>query len=335
MKALILKEKGKLVCSDEAIPEIRPDELLVRTKAATICTSDLGDIKYNLFGIKTPMIMGHEAAGIVEKVGAQVSGFSAGDEVCTHPVMPCGKCEACVRGLSHLCSDMEHLGLNRGGAFAEFFAIRADRARMKPKGISFPAASLAEPVSVCLEAIERGNVREGSNVLIIGDGPFGILCARLLRGYRPARVIMFGHHPFRLKMSGVTAFQPKDEVHALQKIMELTDGQGVDTAILCVGSASAVNTAIASLRARGTLSVFSAVNPGPTVDLFKIHVKELNICGSCNDENLLDKAVNFLRDESMGLEELVTHRLPFDQWEKAFELAEYGKDEALKVSLIF
>ena len=109
MKALILKEKGKLARSDEKIPEILPDELLIRTKAATICTSDLNDIKYNHFGIKTPMIMGHEASGIVVKAGADTAGFKEGDELCTHPVMHCGKCVSCTRGLYHLCDNMSHL----------------------------------------------------------------------------------------------------------------------------------------------------------------------------------------------------------------------------------
>ena len=335
MKALILKEKGKLALGDAPVPGILPDELLIKTKAATICTSDLNDIKYNRFGIKMPMVMGHEAAGVVEKVGADVKGFTVGDEVCTHPVMHCGKCVSCRRGLYHLCDDMSHLGLNKSGAFAEYYAIRADRARLKPKNVSFPASSLAEPISVCIEAIERGNVQEGCNVLIIGDGPFGIICARLLKGYGPRRVIMSGHHPFRLNMSGAITVNDNEEPDIGRRLTELTDGEGMDTAIICVGSAAAVNTGIESLRSRGTLSVFSSVNPPPSIDMFKVHVKELNICGSCNDEGHLDKAVGFLADRPEDFEGLVTHRLPFDEWEKAFELAEFGKDTAVKVSFIF
>ena len=335
MKALILAKKGELIRGEAEVPEIRPDELLIRTKAATICTSDLNDIKYNLFGIQIPMVMGHEGAGIVEKVGADVNGFSVGDEVCTHPVMPCGKCGSCRRGLFHLCDDLAHLGLNRSGTFSEYYAIRADRARLKPKNVSFPAASLAEPVSVCIEAIERGNVKPGGNVLVIGDGPFGILCARLLKGYNPGRVIVSGHHPFRLKMSGAVTIDQGEEPDIDQKILELTGGEGVDTAILCVGTAAAVETGVRSLRSRGTLAVFSAVSPPPSIDLFKVHVKELNICGSCNDDDMLDKAVEFLANQAADFEELVTHRLPFDEWERAFYLAEHGKDEAVKVSLVF
>lgn len=333
MQALVLRGKEDLVCRDEPIPRPGPGELLIRTKAATICTSDINDIRYNHFGIQTPMIMGHEAAGIVEEAGPQAAGFFKGDEVCVHPVMPCGKCGACRSGLSHLCEDMEHLGLNRGGAFAQFFVIRADRVRRKPRGASFAAASLVEPISVCLEAIKRGNVQKGGRVLIMGDGPFGVICSRLLKGFGAEQVIAVGHHPFRLGMTGALAVSGGDGVE--KEILRLTDGRGVDTAILCVGSAEAVNTAIAVLRPRGTLSVFSAVEPPPAVNLFQVHVKELNLCGSCNDDGLLDQAVQVLESQPGEFEEIVTHRLPFSQWREAFELAVNGKDEALKVSLIF
>ncbi len=335
MQALVLRGKEDLVCREEPVPRPGPGELLIRTKAATICTSDINDIKYNHFGIQTPMIMGHEAAGIVEEVGPQVSGFAAGDQVCTHPVMPCGKCGACRDGLHHLCGDMEHLGLNRGGAFAQYFVIRADRARKKPQGVSFAAASLVEPISVCLEAIHRGNVRKGGSVLIMGDGPFGVICSRLLKGFGVGQVIVAGHHPFRLEMTGASTIC-KDQGEVVEKeIFRLTQGRGVDTAILCVGSGTAVNTAIAVLRPRGTLSVFSAVEPAPAINLFRVHVKELNICGSCNDEDLLDQAVQVLESQPGDFEDMVTHRLPFSQWREAFNLAVNGKDQALKVSLLF
>lgn len=335
MKALVLVEKGKLACREEPMPTLREGELLVRTKAATICTSDLNDIKYNHFGIRMPMIMGHEASGIVEEVGPGVEGFQAGDEVCTHPVMPCGRCDSCLRGLPHLCDDMEHLGLNRGGAFAEFFAIRADRVRKKPENLSFAAASLTEPVSVCIEAIERGNVRKGSKVLILGDGPFGILCSKLLKEYEPGQVILSGHHPFRLAMADAIGINEREEPDLHQRILELTGGEGVDTAILCVGTSRAVDTAIEALRARGTLSVFSAVNPAPAVNLFKVHTKELSICGSCNDQGFMDRAIGCLGQVPEDFERLITHRLPFEEWERAFALAEHGKEEAVKVSLLF
>lgn len=336
MKALVLEAQGQLVQKECQVPQPGPDELLIKTEAATICTSDLNDIKHDSFGIRFPMIMGHEGAGVVAAAGENVIGFKKGDRIAAHPVMPCGACPNCLRGLPHLCGNMKHLGINREGVFAEYFCIRADRARKIPDTMDYDLASLMEPVCVCIEALERANVKKGGTVLIVGDGPFGIIMTRLLKAYNPGKIIVTGRHPFRLNMAGnadtIYEHETKD---VPEKVYQLTKGEGVDSAVLCVGTEPAVNTAIACLKARGTLSVFSAVTPMPAIDLFRVHLKELNLCGSCNDEDYLDRALELLGKKELGLKNLITHQIPFADWEKAFKLAENGKDEALKVTMTF
>lgn len=336
MKALVLQAPGQLVMKDVPCPEPAEGELLIRTKAATICTSDLNDIKYNPFNIKLPVIMGHEGAGIVAGIGEGVEGFEVGDEVTAHPVIPCGQCVSCRRGLCHLCDNMGHLGLDRGGVFAEYFTIRQDRVRKKPSGISFAQSTLMEPVCVCIEGIERANVKEGNNILIIGDGPFGIIMSRLCSLYKNTRVILVGRHQFRLNFAkNATTINQKTCGDVLKRIMEATDNKGIDSAILCAGTNEALDLAIESLRSRGTLSVFSGIAEKVSVDFFKVHVKELNICGSCNDMGYMDRALSYLCDEGLGLKDVITHELPFDEYAKAFELAEKSKDSVLKVSMLF
>ncbi|MCL2158802.1 MAG: alcohol dehydrogenase catalytic domain-containing protein, partial [Oscillospiraceae bacterium] len=121
MKALVLEAPGRLVERDCKKPEPKENEVLVKTKAATICTSDINDIKHNPFAIALPMILGHEGAGIIEGLGRGVAGFAEGDEIAAHPVMACGECASCRRNLSHLCDNMSHLGIDCGGTFAEYF----------------------------------------------------------------------------------------------------------------------------------------------------------------------------------------------------------------------
>ncbi|NLO82865.1 MAG: alcohol dehydrogenase catalytic domain-containing protein [Clostridiales bacterium] len=336
MKALVLQAPGQLIMKEVPKPVLGADELLIKTKAATICTSDLHDIEYNPFGIKLPMIMGHEGAGVVEAVGEGVTDFKTGDEVAAHPVIPCRVCESCKRGLEHLCDNMGHLGIDRGGAFAEYFTIRQDRARKKPASLSFAESTLMEPVCVCIEALERANMKDGNSILIIGDGPFGILMSRLCKVYKDAKVILLGRHPFRMERAGnAITINERTSDNPLAEVMKATDGKGVDSAVLCVGTNQALDLAVAALRPRGTLSVFSAIAGRPTIDMFKVHVKELNICGSCNDMNYLDRALEYLQDEELNLKEVITHQLPFDRFEEAFRLVSKGKDSALKVSLIF
>ena len=311
-------------------------ELLIQTKAATICTSDLHDIEYNPFHIKLPVIMGHEGAGVVAAVGKDVTGFRVGDEITAHPVMPCGECDSCRRGLGHLCDHMSHLGIDHGGVFAEYFTIRADRVRKKPACLSFAESTLMEPVCVCIEALERADVKDGKNILIIGDGPFGILISRLCNFYKDTRVILVGRHPFRMDHAlNAHTINEKTCGNVLDEIRKLTDGKGVDSAILCVGTNAALDLAIEALRSRGTLSVFSGIAQKPSIDLFRVHVKELNICGSCNDMDYLDRALEHLTDTRLNLKEVITHRFPFERYEEAFRLASMGKDSALKVSMIF
>jgi len=326
MKALVLESAGRLVMEECPKPMPKDNEVLVKTKAATICTSDINDINYNPFGIELPMIMGHEGAGIIEALGNGVTGFAVGDEIAAHPVMPCGKCVSCKRGLSHLCDDMEHLGINHGGVFAEYFTIRADRIRKKPKNISFAAATLMEPVCVCIEAVKRANVKDGSNTLIIGDGPFGIMIANICRELYPNnKIIISGTNDGKLRYAGNA-----EKININNKKIAFSD---IDSAFVCAGTSEALDTAVEACRSRGTVCMFSAIHDKVPVDMFKVHVKELNICGSCNDMDYLDDAIDILSKSKIA--DVITHELPFDEYKRAFELASDKSSETLKVSMNF
>lgn len=187
MQALQLQGIDQLVQVTLPVPIPAGDEVLIQTKAATICTSDLHDIKRNPFGIKYPRVMGHEGAGFVIQCGANVKGLKPGDRVASHPVVPCGFCEECLRGLEHLCSNMGHSGIDRDGCFAEYFVQRADRVRVINSDVSFTTGALLEPVAVCLEAIARAGEIKDKRVLIVGDGPFGNIIARLAKKEEPVR----------------------------------------------------------------------------------------------------------------------------------------------------
>ncbi len=336
MRALQLQAIERLAAVRVPVPRPKPDEVLVRTAATTLCTSDLNDIAHNPFGIALPRVLGHEGAGVVAALGQDVRQFHVGDRVAAHPVMPCRACENCRRGLGHLCSRLGHLGLDRDGTFAEFFCIRADRARLVPPGVEFAAAALLEPVAVCLEAVQRGRIQRGDTVLVVGDGPFGLLIARLAARCQPSKLIVVGRHDFRLQqVPQAVTLNEKRTPDVAQAIRAGSGGRGADVALMATGSASALELGLASVRARGRVVVFSAVQGAPRVDWFRLHTQELEILGACNDEDLIDPALERLADAALGLSSLVTHRLPFDQWPQAFDLARNGKDKALKVALEF
>ena len=338
MRAVMLEAPNTVRMREIPVPTPGMGEILIRTKAALICTSDIMDMKFGLFTGSLPMVMGHEAAGVVAAIADDVTGINVGDEVAVHPVLPCYKCASCTRGLSHLCDDMGHLCFNRPGVFAEYFITRPDCVRKKPSDMPFPVAALMEPVCVCLEAVHRGSIKEGDRILIAGDGPFGILISKLCALKKPKQIIHTGFYDYRLKQTAGLLAQTiniNDDPNPSRTIMELTDGEGVDCSILCVSSSDAVDLCIEMLRSRGTMVVFSAVAEKTPVDLLRIHLKELNIAGSNNDEDFMDDAMRLLGDSELDLKSIITHEIPFTDWKKAFHIADEQKDRCLKVSMIF
>lgn len=323
MQALQLRSPGRLELVELPVPTPRPDELLIRTAAATICTSDLHDLKSNPFGIALPRVLGHEAAGVVATCGTEVREFATGMRVAVHPVIPCRECSECQRGFGHLCARMGHLGNDRDGTFAEYFVQRADRVRRLPDFVPATTGALLEPTAVCLQSIARAGGTRGRDVLVVGDGPFGNIIARLAVRAGARKVMVAGREPFRLsRIPNVKTVKPAPVA-------------SVDIAILAVSSGEAAAAALAALRPRGRLVVFSALPEAPALDLVSLHLRELEIVGACNDEERLDEALQLLGDPGLALHEIITHQLPFARWPEAFALARDGHDRALKVALTF
>lgn len=340
MKALQLTRPQTVELVEIPRPAAGAHEVLILTGASTICTSDVIDIRSNPFGIALPVIMGHEGAGTVAALGPEVGGLTVGDRVAAHPVHPCGRCRACQTGTPHLCLDMGHFGVNMQGTFADYFVARADRVRPLPPDIDVTVAALAEPVCVCLEALAQARLTAGQALLIIGDGPFGLIMARLaaLRD-DIGTVVLAGQQEFRLTFADVngirtvnTAALGDDQADALRKA---GDGLGYDAVILAVDSRPAISNALSVLKPRGRLVLFAAVHGDTPLDLATVHRKELEIVGSCNDDDLLDDALDLLGVEALGLAQLVTHRFPITAYREALSLAATGQDRAVKVAFVF
>ncbi len=336
MKALRLQAPGVVELCELPLPTPGPGWLLVRTRATTICTSDLADINSNPFEIPLPVVIGHEAAGTVAAVETATAGFRIGDRVAAHPVHSCGDCPECRRGLAHLCSRMAHFGIDLQGTFSEYFLVRADRARKIPDSVDFAAAALAEPICVSLEAVRRAKIGPGDSLLIIGDGPFGLLMARIAARIHGVRVVLAGRHDFRLGFAaGVTTVNVRTKPCTDQDLIELSGADGFDAVILAVGDPEAVSTATNVLRARGRLVIFAPIHGKSAVDLARVLAKELEIHGAVNDENLFDEAIALLTDRSFNAGELITHRFGLEQFSDALDIAANRHGESVKVAFTF
>ncbi|QPC84170.1 alcohol dehydrogenase catalytic domain-containing protein [Phototrophicus methaneseepsis] len=334
MKAVCLKGPRQVELVDVPVPDIANDQLLIRMGASTICTSDLNDIRANPFDIPLPVIIGHEAAGTVVGIGQDVTGFSLGDRITTHPVHPCGYCSACREGKQHLCLNMGHFGIDLQGTMAQYYYVRSDRARHIPDEMPFPLAALSEPVSVCLEALAQAKLKAGDSLLIMGDGPFGVLMARLAQTMDLAHVVVAGWQDFRLSFA--KSAQKINTQHLEEPVPALLQpvDSGYDAVILAVGSAQAFHQGFQCLKPKGRLVVFSAIPEGAQVDLMTVHIKEMEIVGACNDQDRFDEAVQMLTNPALGIAELITHQFPLSQFEQALHLAENAHDQVMKIALI-
>ena len=323
-----------LVEIDPPVPA--PNQVLIRTGAATICTSDIHDLRGNPFAIELPVILGHEGAGTIVALGEEVTDFAVGDRVAAHPVHPCGVCETCRAGQGHLCPHLDHFGLTMQGTFAEYFVARVDRVHRLPDDMPFTTAALAEPVCVCLEALHQTGLSDAQSLLILGDGPFGVMMARLAPRVATSNVVIAGRHASRLRFAGaarsVLTARGEDPRPALR---EANGGAGYEAVILAVADPGAVNLALELLRPQGRLVVFAPL-PGDTpVNLFDLLLRELEIVGAVNDQDRLADAIGALADPALQLGDLITHQFPLGDYEAAFQAAEHDRDHAMKVAFTF
>jgi threonine dehydrogenase-like Zn-dependent dehydrogenase len=202
--------------------------------------------------------------------------------------------------------------------------------------VPFPPAALAEPVCVCLEGLAQARLQGGHSLLIFGDGPFGVLTAMLAAAGRMSRVVIAGHHDWRMAFApAVGRVNLKTQPDAAAALLAANGGENYDAILLAVGRAAAVQQGLALLKPKGRLVVFSAIPEPVPVDLFQVHCRELEILGACNDQDRMDAAMAVLANPALGLGRLVTHRFPLERYAEAFDLAAHGHDQAMKVALTF
>lgn len=335
MKAVVWT--GENVFELQDVPEPKPDpgQIVVKVEAASICNTDF---HYADFQSQPPIIPGHEVAGTIAEMAPDVTGWSIGDPVVLDPVQRCGRCYACTHGISHLCSNTRHLGGQRaGGGWAEYVAVDAANAYRIPEGLSFAAASLAEPAAVCLQSFHRAAFEAGGNVLVLGDGPFGLLHATIARILGAKNIIVAGHHDERLtriaRHSGATVCNTHRE-DVVRFVADRTGGVGVDLAIEATGAGAAPALGIASLRCRGTLVVFSYIWKPEPPDWGTVSMKELNLVGSCRSLECFAPCLQWMAEGRIPADNLIDLKRPLAQVHDAIEELARRKKDLFKAVLL-
>lgn len=289
MKALVLKAYGQFALEDVPEPEMGPEDVLVRVHACGICGSDVHGMDGSTGRRLPPIIMGHEAAGVVQAVGARVADWKPGDRVTFDSTISCGRCGFCRSGRINLCDNRRVLGVACGdyrqhGAFAEYVAVPRHILYRLPVGLGFEQAAMVEALSVAVHAVNRTPLRLGDSVVVVGAGMIGLLVVQAARAAGAGWVAAVDLETERLELArrlGADYCLKADACDVPAEIRKLTDGRGADAALEVVGASASVNTAVQVLRKGGALTLVGNLSPQVELPLQAVVTRELSVSGSC------------------------------------------------------
>jgi L-iditol 2-dehydrogenase len=288
MKALVLEAYSRLVYADVPRPEVGPDEVLVRVEACGICGSDVHGLDGSTGRRRPPLVMGHEAAGVVAGTGAAVRGWAAGDRVTFDSTIYRLDDWYTRRGLCNLGDGRVVLGVSPGeyrrdGAFAEYVAVPQHVLYRVPASVSFEQAAMTEPVAVATHAVNLTPVEVGDTAVVVGAGMIGLCLVQVLRARGCARVFAVDLERERREMAarlGADAVLDPREEDVAAEVARATSGRGADVAFEAVGVAAAVHTAIAAVRRGGTVTLVGNLAPSVEIPLQAVVTRQLRLQGS-------------------------------------------------------
>lgn len=289
MKALVLKAHRRFAVEDLPTPVPGEDEVLVRVRACGICGSDVHGIDGSTGRRIPPIVMGHEAAGEIARVGAGVSGWKPGDRVTFDSTVYCGRCWHCRRGEVNLCDQRRVIGVScaeyrRDGAFAEFVAVPARTLYRLPDAITFEQAALVEAVSVAVHAVGRTPLAPGASVLVVGTGMIGLLIVQVLRARGFTSIIAVDVDEGRLAMArrfGAERTFVSGAASVADRVRESTEGRGADAAFEVVGIAATLALAVGCVRKGASITLVGNLSPSVELPLQALVTRQLTLIGTC------------------------------------------------------
>lgn len=342
MRAAVYHGKDDVRLETVPLPSIAAGELLIRVHTCGICGTDLKKIATGSHS--APRIFGHETTGVVAALGAGVTSFQVGDRVMAFHHIPCGQCYYCRHKVFAQCPVYKKVGCTAGyepsgGGFSEYVRVMdwiVERGVVRiPAQVSFEQASFIEPVNTCLKGIETLRLQAGETVVVIGQGPIGIILGSLAKR-AGARVITSDLFPQRLRIS--KAFGLEETVDASQtdlvsRVRELTEGRGADAVILAVGGNRLIRSAMDASRPGGRVLLFAQTVHGEAViDPAAVCVDEKTLLGSYSASvDLQEESVNFVFSREMNLEGLISHRFSLEESLEALNLAAHPQADSLKI----
>jgi L-iditol 2-dehydrogenase len=341
MKALVLQAYNRFVLEEVPRPAIGPDDVLVAVKACGICGSDVHGMDGSTGRRRPPIVMGHEAAGVIAEAGAGVTGWAPGDRVTFDSTVYCGACGYCREGRVNLCDRRRVLGVSceeyrRDGAFAEYVAVPQRILYRLPDAVSFEQAAMIEALSIAVHAAGRAPVAPGGTAVVVGAGMIGLLVIQALRAAGCGAIVAVDVDPARLEMAGrmgADAGVKADDPGAVEAVQRRTGGRGADLAFEVVGIEPAVRTAVGVLRKGGHLVLVGNLAAKVELPLQGVVTRELTLHGSCASAGEYPACLDLIASRRVDVGPLISAVAPLAEGPAWFERLHRREPGLLKVIL--
>jgi L-iditol 2-dehydrogenase len=341
MNALMLREYKHLELIELPQPEIGSHDLLIRVKACGICGSDIHGYDGSTGRRIPPLVMGHEAAGLVEAAGSAATRFKPGDRVTFDSTVYCGECFFCLRGQQNLCDNRQVLGVScgdyrRNGAFAEFVSVPERICYRLPDNVPFEHAALIEAISVAVHAVSLTPIALNDTAVVVGSGMIGLLIIQSLKLTSCGRIIAIDVDDAKLKVAsqlGADETINSRSEDAKVRVLSLTGGRGADLALEAVGATDPIQTAIDSVRKGGVVTLVGNLSPKVQIPLQAVVSRQLKLIGSCASNGEYPTCIDLLARGAIKVEPMITARAPLSKGIEWFERLYSHEPNLMKVIL--
>jgi L-iditol 2-dehydrogenase len=341
MRALVLTAYGRLEVKDVPAPTVGPQDVLVRVMACGICGSDVHGLDGSTGRRRPPVVMGHEASGVVEALGSGVSGLRVGERVTFDSTIYDPQSFFSRRGLFNLCDDRRVLGVScedyrRDGAFAELVAVPGHIVYPLPEGMTFEQAAMVEPVSVALHARNLTPLAAGDTVLVLGAGLIGLMTIQVLRQTAVGRIVAADVDPGRLAIARevgaheVVDSRTQDPAAAVRA---LTEGRGADVVFEAVGVEATVRAAVSAARKGGAVTLIGMVAPEVTLPLQAIVTRQLRLQGSCASAGEYPECLELIASGKVQVDRFISASGPLEEGQAWFDRLHRREGGLMKVLL--
>lgn len=341
MKALVLTEYNHFEYQEVPRPQVALEDVLVEVKACGICGSDVHGMDGSSGRRIPPIIMGHEAAGIVAGLGGRVTDWQVGDRVTFDSTIYCGRCQFCRRGAVNLCDHRRVLGVScqefrQDGAFAEYVAVPQHIVCRLPEGLSFERAAMVEPVSIAVHAAERLPIHLDDSAVVVGTGMIGLLAVQALRAAGCGRLIAVDIDRHRLELAcrlGADEALSPEETDVVAEVLRQTGGRGVDVAVEAAGLRPTVAMALGAVRKGGCAALVGNLTPQVELPLQAVVTRELTLYGSCASRGEFPACLEMIARGTIDVEALTSAVVPLAEAPEWFGRLRQGNEGLLKVIL--